>query len=122
MAAQIADRGSLDHQRPGRYLVLDGQIELFRVGRTEVRGGGEHPAVWFVCVREVGRLERQESITHPQARIDVSRGDGYSRSEGKLPEEPQAASLVTGRIVEYPKAAANHGVSKELVGKSNAGT
>ena len=38
--------------------MLDRQIELFRIRKFEVRVNGEHRAIGFIRIREVGRLKR----------------------------------------------------------------
>jgi hypothetical protein len=90
--------------------MFHGEIELLRIGGTEVRGHREHSAKGSVCDCEVDGLQRQEAVTDPRADVDIARRYANCGTKRKLPEQTETASLVPRRIVEHAEAAANHRV------------
>ena len=113
VAAQIADRGSLDDQCPGRDFVLDRQVELLRVRGTEVRSRPR-------TSRRTGSLARLKSGGDSAGKPSLTRWPTMMSPGEMVTVEPKGScrnrrrlppSLPRG-IVEDTKAAANDGVRR----------
>ena len=90
--------------------MLGGEIELFGVGRAEVRVHRGQGAEWIVRNAEVDGLQRREAIADARSDVDVARRNRDSGAEWKLAEQAQTAAFAAGRIIEYAKTATHHGV------------
>ena len=100
--------------------MLDRQVVLLRIRAAEVRSNTDHSAGRALGGFEVNGRRIGEAVTHARTDEIVAGNNAVDRAKRHMPEEPQERAAVTVGVIEQPEAAADHGVSRGLISKTEA--
>src|SRR5215510_1541873 len=94
------------------------QVELLGVARLVVRENPDDATARVIGRGQVHRRNRGETVTDATCHDEIARAETVDGPIGDVTLQAENVASVTGSVVEDSEAAAQHGLARQGVGKS----